>query len=109
MRINALVLAAALLAAAPAFAQTDPAGHAPAVTGGQEPQAAPPTTEAPTTEEATAENDQNRRICRTVQRTESRLRTRRERICGTQAEWDIMNREARDTVNGLGGPPPSSN
>jgi hypothetical protein len=109
MRISALVFAAALLTAAPVFAQTDPAPPAPAGGGAQEPQTqtTPPTeTTAP---ETTAQNDQNRRICRTVQRTESRLRTRRERICGTQAEWDIMSREASDTVNGLGRTPPPSN
>lgn len=109
MRISALVFAAALLAAAPAFAQTDPAPQGPAVTGGQEPQAETPAPDTAAAEEATAENDANRRICRTVQRTESRLRTRRERICGTQAEWDIMNREARDTAQSLGRAPPPSN
>lgn len=99
MRISVLVLAAAMLTAAPAFAQTDPAATTtPAAT---EP-AAPSAETAPTTEptpEATTQNSEPERVCRTVQRTESRLRTRRERICHTQAEWDQMSREAAELIN----------
>ncbi|MGH6951703.1 MAG: hypothetical protein ACREH4_12575, partial [Vitreimonas sp.] len=41
-------------------------------------------------------------ICRTVQRTESRLRNRRERICGTRAQWEQMQEQAARDVNRAG-------
>lgn len=101
MRISVLVFAAAMLTAAPAFAQTDPAATptepavtAPAATTTE----TAPTTE-PTTETAATENAAPERICRTVQRTESRLRSRRERICHTQAEWDQMAADGANLVN----------
>lgn len=90
MRISALVLAAAMFAAVPAFAQTDPAPTTEAAA--QE----PADTTAPTTEAApvATENERPAQVCRTIQRTESRLRTRRERICHTEAEWDQLQRDA---------------
>jgi len=85
MRLTALIFAAVVLAAAPAIAQTDEPSApqteiAPAATGGSEDQtAAPPPQEEPL-------------VCRTVrQRTESRLRSRREQVCRTQAEWDAQD------------------
>lgn len=110
MRINALVLAAALMAAAPAFAQTDPAPPSPVVTEGEPPAQAPTTEAAPAeTTPATTASEAPRRICRTVQRTESRLRTRRERICGTQEEWDRISDESADTTRNVGRVAPGSN
>jgi len=96
MRVTSMIVAAAFLAATsvPAFAQTDPAAAPPA---SEQTEAATPvepqTTEAPQEDEV---------ICRTVQRTESRLRSRRERICGTQAQWDAMQDSAARDVRGLG-------
>lgn len=109
MRISVLVFAAAMLTAAPAFAQTDPtATTEPAVT---EPAATTtetaPTTE-PTTEAAATESAAPERICRTVQRTESRLRSRRERICHTEAEWDQMARDGASLVNNARAPRPEN-
>lgn len=99
MRLSALVFAAVMLTAAPAFAQTDPAATTtPAATEPSVPSAqTAPTTEP--TPEATTEEREPERVCRTIQRTESRLRTRRERICHTQAEWDQMSRDAAELVN----------
>jgi hypothetical protein len=108
MRICVLVFAAAMLTAAPAFAQTDPATTTPTVEAvAQEPAATAPTTEAPaeTTQAATQEPE---RVCRTFQRTESRLRTRRERVCHTQAEWDQMARDAASMTENMRGPPPEN-
>lgn len=81
MRVAGFVIVAGLMFAAPAFAQTDPAPQAP--TEATEPAPVEPT--PPPTQEAAVDPEQEQ-ICRTVQRTESRLRSRRERICGTQAE-----------------------
>jgi hypothetical protein len=101
MRLSVLVLAAAMLTAAPAFAQTDPAAPPPApeVTT-TEPATTEPAATEPTTEPAAeAPAAQPARVCRTIQRTESRLRSRRERICHTQAQWDQMAQEAANLVN----------
>lgn len=102
MRISALVLAAAMFAAVPAFAQTDPA-PATETPAAQEPaDATAPTTEP---EPVATANERPAQVCRTIQRTESRLRTRRERICHTQAEWDQMQRDAADLVRPGVAPP----
>lgn len=99
MRFAALILAVVVLAAAPAMAQTDPttppppAAAAEAGAGATDP--AQPATEA----EQPAEEEQ---ICRTVQRAESRLRTRRERICGTRSQWEQMQDQTAREVNRVG-------
>jgi len=99
MRMTALVLAAALLAATPAIAQTEPTTP-PAETAQEAPETPAATAEAaPTTAEAPAEEEL---ICRTVQRTESRLRSRRERVCGTRAQWETMQNEAARGVRAAG-------
>jgi hypothetical protein len=99
MRIAVLVLAAAVMATAPAIAQT-----------------APPLTPTPSASETTSEppsssspaptaepgNDPQEEICRTVQRTESRLRSRRERLCLSRSQWEQMERDAGDVARGTG-------
>ncbi len=42
----------------------------------------------------------NERICRTAPRAESRLR--RQRICHTRAEWDLIEHEASRAVRSAG-------
>lgn len=44
-----------------------------------------------------AADDDNRVICRTISRTESRLS--RERVCKTRAEWAEMRRETRSAID----------
>jgi len=100
MRVAALIFAAGLMLAAPALAQTDPSPPPPASSETTTETGAAETPEA-TTEQASASSEQEE-ICRTVQRTESRLRARRERICGTRAEWEQMERDAADVVRGNG-------
>ena len=101
MRIQALAVAAAMLLAAPAFAQVEPLpppaseGNG-AVTEPETPAAneeTPAVTE-PETPAVVAEVEPEL-VCRTVTaRTESRLRSSRQRVCKTQAEWDAQ--EAAD-------------
>jgi hypothetical protein len=94
MRLAALVLAAAVVAAAPALAQTDPTAPPPPAPAASTEAGAEGTPPAGDQAEQPAEEEQ---ICRTVQRTESRLRNRRERICGTRAQWEQMQEQnARD-------------
>ena len=94
MRLAALVLATAVLAAAPALAQTDPTAPPPPAPVASTEAGAEGTPPAADQAEQPAEEEQ---ICRTVQRTESRLRNRRERICGTRAQWEQMQEQnARD-------------
>jgi hypothetical protein len=95
MRISALVLAAAMFAATPAFAQTDPAPSTEAPAAQEPAETTAPSTEA---EPVATTSERPAQICRTIQRTESRLRTRRERICHTEAEWDQMQRDAANLV-----------
>ena len=97
MRVAGFVMVAGLMFAAPAFAQTDPAPQAP--TEATEPAPVEPTP-PPTLVAAVAAAHEI--FCLTVQRAVRRLRSRRERICGTQAEWDRMEAEAADTVRGSG-------
>ncbi|MEZ5956542.1 MAG: hypothetical protein R3C27_04935 [Hyphomonadaceae bacterium] len=96
MRISVLVVAAAMVFAAPAFAQVE--SPPPPQTAGSGVAEAPPTTEptapaatnepAPAATEETAEAEL---VCRNVTaRTESRLRSARVRVCKTQAEWDAQ-------------------
>lgn len=100
MRFAALVLAAAVLAAAPALAQTDPTTPPPppASAADNNAGAAGPTQPAAEAEQP-AEEEQ---ICRTVQRAESRLRNRRERICGTRSQWEAMQDQNAREVNRVG-------
>lgn len=106
MRISALVLAAAVFAAVPAFAQTDPA-PATETPAAQEPaDATAPSTEP---EPVATSREEPRQVCRTVQRAESRLRTRRERICHTEAEWDQIQRDAANLVRPAANASPASN
>jgi len=96
MRISVLVVAAALLMAAPALAQVETVPPPEATSGGvtepETPAVTEPVTEpteqaAATTEPAVAAEPEL--VCRTVTaRTESRLRSSRTRVCKTQAEWD---------------------
>jgi hypothetical protein len=98
MRIAALVFAAAMMAAAPALAQT-----APPLT--PTPSASETTSETPTSGEAPSaepNNDGSEQICRVIQRTESRLRSRRERLCMTRAQWEQMERDAAEIARGTG-------
>ncbi|MBC7768741.1 MAG: hypothetical protein H7124_08130 [Phycisphaerales bacterium] len=100
MRIAALIFAAAVMATVPALAQT-----------------APPLTPSPSAAETTSEplteggmqgtsaepsNDGSEEICRVVQRTESRLRSRRERLCLTRSQWEQMERDAAEVARGTG-------
>lgn len=97
MRISVLVVAAAMLLAVPAVAQVETPPLPETTSGGaSEPEAPPVTTEetasaseqAPSATEPVVEAEL---VCRNVTaRTESRLRSRRERICKTQAEWDAQ-------------------
>lgn len=101
MRFAALVLAAAVLVAAPAWAQTDPTAPAPeasadAGTGAGASASAPPA------EQAQQPAQEEEQICRTVQRAESRLRNRRERICGTRSQWEQMQDQTAREVNRSG-------
>lgn len=99
MRFVAIVLTAAVLAATPAFAQTAPVESS---TPTVEESAAPPAdATAPGVEVASVDPDEEI-ICRTVRRTESRLRNRRERICGTRAEWEMMQDQIAREVNRIG-------
>ena len=94
MRIAAALIASAMFLTVPAFANETPA---PEVTPVEEPAAAPTSAPAAEQQEASAEGEADRVICRTVRRSESRLRTRGERICGTRAQWEEMqDRTARE-------------
>jgi hypothetical protein len=97
MRVTALVLAAALLAATPAFAQTEPVAPPPS-----DPASTSTAEPAPPAGAATAPDPDEEVICRTVQRTESRLRSRRERICGTRSQWEMMQDENAREMNRVG-------
>ena len=72
-----------------------PPDSPPAVTGLTPP--APPAVTPPTGQAQGASGE--RRICRTITRTGSRLA--RERVCRTQAEWDQVTRTARQTTERL--------
>jgi hypothetical protein len=100
MRIAALVLTAAVLAATPVWAQTDPTLPAPAPPASTE--AATTATEPTASEQAEQPAQEEEQICRTVQRTESRLRNRRERICGTRSQWEMMQEQTARDVNRVG-------
>lgn len=97
MRAATLIVTLALLAAAPA-ALAEPDAPAAAETPAQaevvpsEP-AATEAVEAPAAaEQQAAEQPPAAQVCRSPERSESRLRSRRERICRTQAEWDAIDR-----------------
>lgn len=96
MRIQALVVAAAMLLAAPAFAQVEPL-PSPAsegngsVTEPETPAASEETPAATEPETPAVAEAEPELVCRTVTaRTESRLRSSRQRVCKTQAEWDAQ-------------------
>lgn len=100
MRIQAFVVAAAMLLAAPAFAQVEPlpppaSEGAGAATEPETPAASEETTPAatePETPAATEAAAEPELVCRNVAaRTESRLRSSRTRVCKTQAEWDAAD------------------
>lgn len=76
MRVRVLVLAAFLLAPAPVFANQDPAVTTPPVAAeeGVQPEVTSPEQQAQQAAPAPA-------ACRTVRRSESRLSTRRDRVC----------------------------
>jgi hypothetical protein len=101
MRLAAFVLAASILAATPALAQTDPVAPSPPAPAVSESEAAGQAP-AQSADQAAQPPQEERRICRTVQRTESRLRGRRERICGTQAEWDAMQDQTAQDARRIG-------
>jgi hypothetical protein len=90
-----------MLFVAPAFAQVEPlpppasegngAVTEPETTAASEEAPAAAATETPAATEAEPEL-----ICRSVTaRTESRLRSSRQRVCKTQAEWDAQNAAGR--------------
>lgn len=96
MRIQALVVAAAMLLAAPAFAQVEPLpppaseGNG-SVTEPETPAASEETPAATEPETPAVAEAEPELVCRTVTaRTESRLRSSRQRVCKTQAEWDAQ-------------------
>lgn len=100
MRIASALIVSAIFLTVPAFAQDTSA-----------PEAVPstPVAEAPATEAAPAEqqqtdagDDADRVICRTVRRSESRLRTRGERICGTRDQWEQMQDQTARDMNRIG-------
>lgn len=103
MRVVAVaIFASAIVLSASAFADETPAAapveqttEAPpaAQEAGASGQTAPEQASAEQ-QEASAENDANRVICRTVRRSESRLRSRSERICGTRDQWEVMQDDA---------------
>ena len=94
MRISVLLVAASMLIAAPAFAQIETAPPPASAEGGASAPEAPAPTQEPTAEQAPAFTEavaEPELVCRTLtERTESRLRSRRERVCKTQAEWDAQ-------------------
>ncbi|MGE0741546.1 MAG: hypothetical protein AB7O98_09405 [Hyphomonadaceae bacterium] len=98
MRLTVMVLAAALLAAAPAFAQTEPV--APPEATAQD--GAAPVETAQADQAAATEDPDDQMVCRTVQRSESRLRTRRERICATRTQWEVMQDQTAQDVRNVG-------
>lgn len=116
MRALSIALVAGLLAAAPmALAQTtdtpaatEPAAQEPVYVDIEpadpnEPITAPAAEEVPATAEepaAQAAVEEPQLVCRTmVTRTESRLRSSRERICRTQAAWDEADAQASNRRN----------
>jgi len=101
MRFAVLVLSAALVAA-PAFAQTEPSPIPPSPTAAETTEAPPTAAQGETGENVAEGNDGSEQICRTVQRTESRLRNRRERICATRAQWEQMSRDAQNDAQRAG-------
>jgi hypothetical protein len=112
MRAATLIIAAAVLAFSPmALAQTEtPAAEtAPAVEAVVAPPAdepaAPVEGAAPAADEGASTLVEPQRVCHTIERSESRLRSRRERICRTQAEWDALQQQR----NGRSGAQADSN
>jgi hypothetical protein len=97
MRVATPFLALAFFACGPvAWAQTE-APAAPQVAGTEATSEVPPADAAAGAEEAAAEAEApavaaDEQVCRTIERSESRLRSRRERVCRTQAEWDALQR-----------------
>ncbi|MBN8608260.1 MAG: hypothetical protein J0L81_15180 [Caulobacterales bacterium] len=99
MRIAAALIVSAMFLTVPAFANETPAPETPPV----EEQAAAPTPEASAApQEANAEDDADRVICQTVRRSESRLRNRGERICGTRTQWEEMQDRTAREMNRVG-------
>ena len=106
MRAAVLIVTLALMAAAP-VALADSNAPAVAETPAQA-EAAP--SEAPATEPAETpaapeeqiaeEQAPAAQVCRSPERSESRLRSRRERICRTQAEWDAIDRAQQRARSG---------
>jgi hypothetical protein len=95
MRTAGLIVALALGTMAPvALAQTDtPAPPTQVEAVPSEATATAPAEDAAPAEEAAAEQTAARaqeRVCHTIERSESRLRSRREQVCRTQAEWDAQ-------------------
>jgi hypothetical protein len=102
--VAAAIFASAIVLSASAFADETPAAApveqtteapaaAPAPEAGASGQSAPEQANVEQ-QEASAEGDANRVICRTVRRSESRLRSRSERICGTRDQWEVMQDDA---------------
>jgi hypothetical protein len=105
MRVFATVLAATMLLSAPvAFGQTDP-NTTPTAPAASEPSSPAPTTTGsatPATPDATqgqpqATDADHQVTCHYVESTESRLRRRTQRVCGTRQQWESMqDQNARD-------------
>lgn len=93
MRLGWLAVVLAFsLAAGVAYAQTDPQAGTASPQSAE--QVAPPDTASNTESSGVPAEEAGQVICRTVQRTESRLRSSRERVCGTRDQWEHMQEEA---------------
>lgn len=107
MRAAGLIVSMALMAAAPAaLAQTDGLEAPRPVEATEAAAAAPAEVTAPAEEAATEEEATpaavSEPVCRTIERSESRLRSRRERVCRSQAEWDAQDRRQGGGRSGAG-------
>lgn len=106
MRAATLIVTLALLAAAPvALAEPDaPAGAETPAQAEEVPSepAATEAVEAAAEEQAAPEQPPAAQVCRSPERSESRLRSRRERVCRTQAEWDAIDRAQQRARSGGG-------
>lgn len=102
MRIAAALIASAIFLTVPAFAQDNPTAPASPVSTEPAPATPAPEAAAPTEQTSEAANDPDRIICRTVRRSESRLRGRNERICGTRDQWEEMQDRAAREMNRVG-------
>jgi hypothetical protein len=96
MRMWGLILSVAVLACAPvALAQIETPPPPAVESGGSLPPAEVVADEQVIAEEQAEATADPELVCRTIERSESRLRSRRERVCRTQAEWDATRQNRR--------------